>query len=136
VRVVFDTNIFVSAFVIPGSRAEEAIQRIVEGPDVLILSKAIIRELLTTLSRKFSRDGEELAHVAVFLTEISELCQPTRKVRVLKDDPDNRVLECALAGHADAVVTGDRAMLSLRQYKGIEILSLKDYLARIVNESS
>ena len=121
---------------IPGSRAEEAIQRIVEGPDVLILSKAIIRELLTTLSRKFSRDGEELAHVAVFLAEISELCQPTRKVRVLKDDPDNRVLECALAGHADAVVTGDRAMLSLRQYKGIEILSLKDYLARIVNESS
>mgnify|MGYP000200462821 CR=1 FL=1 len=128
-RVVFDTNIFVSAFVIPGSRAEEAIQRIVEGLDVLILSKAILNELLATLSRKFSRDREELARVAVFLSEICEFCEPRMKVRVLKDDADNRILECALTGHADVVVTGDRAMLSLREYQGIKILSLTDYLA-------
>ena len=127
-RVVFDTNIFVSALVIPGSRAEEAIFRVVESQDYLIISRAIIHELLTTLSRKFSRDREELAHVAVFLTEIGELVYPKRKVSILKDDPDNRILDCALAGHADVIVTGDRAMLALGEYKGIKILTLKDYL--------
>lgn len=127
-RVVFDTNIFVSALVIPGSRAEEAILRVLEGQDHLIISKAIIYELLTTLSRKFSRDQEELAHVAVFLTEIGELVYSKRKVNILKDDPDNRILECAMAGHADVLVTGDRAMLALGQYKGIKLITLKEYL--------
>ena len=128
-RVVFDTNIFVSAFAIPGSRAEAAIRRVVNGHDSLIISKAILEELLTTLARKFSRDQEELAHVAVFLAEIGTVVHPKRRVRILKDDPDNRVLECAVAGRADAVVTGDRAMLSVGQYHEIPILTLATYLA-------
>ena len=127
-KVVFDTNIFVSAFVISGSRAEEAMLKIIEGRDRLIFSKAILQELLTTLSRKFSRDREELAHVAVFLAEIGERVEPNQKVTMLKDEPDNRILECALAGRADAIVTGDRAMLVLGEYKGIKIMTLKEYL--------
>lgn len=127
-RVVFDTNIFVSALAIPGSRAEEAIIRILEGRDRLIISKAIIDELLTILSIKFGRGPEELARAAVFLSEVGEMVRPERRVHVLDDEPDNRILECALAGRADAIVTGDRAMLSLSAYKGVIILSLKDYL--------
>lgn len=127
-KVVFDTNIFISALVIPGSRAEEAMLRVVEGRDHLIISKAIIRELLTTLSRKFSRDREELAHVAVYLAEIGSTVSPTQQVNVLEDEPDNRILECALAGQADIVVTGDRAMLALGDYRGVKIITLQEYL--------
>ena len=127
-KVVFDTNIFVSAFMISGSRAEQAMLKIVEGRDRLIFSKAILQELLTTLSRKFSRDREELAHVAVFLGEIGERVEPKRKVTLLKDEPDNRILECALAGRADAIITGDRAILVLGRYKGIKMMTLKEYL--------
>lgn len=128
-RVVFDTDIFVFAFVIPGSRAEEAIRRIVEGRDMLVLSKPVVQEILATLSREFRRDREELARVAVFLAEIAELCRPREKIALLKDEPDNRILECAIAGKAQAVVTGDRAMLALKRHRGIRILSLKEYLA-------
>ena len=99
------------------------------GQDSLIISKAILDELLTTLARKFSRDQEELAHIAVFLAEIGTVVHPKRRVRILKDDPDNRVLECAAAGRADAVVTGDRAMLSVGRYHEIPILPLATYLA-------
>ena len=127
-KVVFDTNIFVSAFVISGSRAEEAMLKIIAGGDRLIFSKAILQELLTTLSRKFSRDQEELAHVAVFLAEIGERVKPKQKVTLLKDEPDNRILECALAGRADAIITGDRAILVLGEYKGIKMMTLKEYL--------
>ena len=50
------------------------------------------------------------------------------------DEPDNRVLECAVAGRADAIVTGDRAMLKLRRFEGIEILTLRAFLTRVGDE--
>ena len=127
-KVVFDTNIFISAFVISGSRAEGALLKILEGRDRLIFSKPILQELLATLSRKFSRDQEELAHVAVFLAEIGERVETKLKVSLLKDEPDNRILECALAGRANAIITGDRAILALGEYKGIKMMTLKEYL--------
>jgi predicted nucleic acid-binding protein len=49
-------------------------------------------------------------------------------VRVLDDDPDNRILECALTGRAEGIVTGDRALLSLGDYEGMRIMSLRVYL--------
>ena len=42
--------------------------------------------------------------------------------------PDNRILECAVEGRADVVVTGDRAMLRLRRYADVRIISLREYL--------
>ena len=127
-KVVFDTNIFISAFVIPGSQAEKAVLRIIEGSDVLLLSKGILNELLTVLSTKFSRDKEEISRVAVILSEIAEWVEPSEKIKVLNDDPDNRILECAVSGTADIIVTGDKELLRLRGYEKTKIISLKVYL--------
>ena len=129
-RVVFDTNIFVSALVISGSQAEKAVFSILDGADTLLLSKPILDELLSTLARKFSRDTEALSQVAVMLTEMAELVKPKSTAQVFKDDPDNRILECAESGQADVIVTGDKEMLLLKQYQGIPLISLRDYLAR------
>ena len=112
----------------PGGRAEEALQRILEERDELLLSKAILDELLGVLARKFARDAEELARVAVFLGELATMVKPTRRLRVLEDAPDNRILECAAAAGADRIVTGDRALLALGEYAGTRILSLREYL--------
>lgn len=127
-KVVFDTNILVSALVFPGGRGEGALRRIIEEQDQLVISKPILNELLGILARKFSRDAEELAHVAVFLSDLALSVKPRRKLRVVKDEPDNRILECALAGHAEAIVTGDHALLSLGEYNGVRIIGLRDYL--------
>ena len=127
-RVVFDTNIFISVLVIPGSLAEKAILKIIEGGDILVISKDIIDEVLSVLSSKFSRDKEALSHVAVMLSELGELVNPIKKIGIFKDDPDNRILECAMHGKADVLVTGDKAILQLRDYKGIKIISLKEYI--------
>ena len=127
-KVVFDTNILVSALVFPGGRAEEALQRILEERDELFLSKAILDEMLGVLARKFARDAEELARVAVFLGEVAVMMKPAARLRVLRDAADNRILECAAAAGADSIVTGDRALLGLGEYAGTRILSLRDYL--------
>jgi putative PIN family toxin of toxin-antitoxin system len=96
----------------------------IAGSDRLLLSTAIIDELLGVLARKLSRDREELARVAVFLVGAGELVEPREAIHVVADEPDNRILECATAGHADAVVTGDRALLALGRFRGIHIVTL------------
>ena len=128
-KVVFDTNVLVSALALPGGRGDEALRRIVDGEDSLALSKAVLDELLSVLARKFDHDREALARVAVFLSEAAEFVEPTERLAVLADEPDNRILECALAAGAQLVVTGDRAMLAHGDYQGIRIVSLSSYLA-------
>jgi putative PIN family toxin of toxin-antitoxin system len=128
VKVVFDTNIYISALVIPNSKAEEAIIKIIEGSDTLLLSKEIMGEILSVLSIKFHRDREAISHVAFYLSDLARMIKPTRKIRLFKDDPDNRILECAVSGRADVIVTGDKEILKLGEYEGIKIISLKDYL--------
>jgi putative PIN family toxin of toxin-antitoxin system len=128
VRVVFDTNIYVSAFAIPGGQAEAALLKALAGDTQLVVSRAIIHELLDVLARKFGPDPEELAHIAVFLAELADVVRPRRKLGVLRDDVDNRILECALASHADGIVTGDRAILELGEYQGVRIVTLREFL--------
>ena len=127
-KVVFDTNIYISALIFPGGRAEAALLKVAEGDAELILSVPVIHEVLDVLSRKFDRDAEELARVAVYLADLGRIVKPKRKLAVLRDEPDNRILECAVAGHADIIVTGDQAMLELGQHKGIRVVTLKAFL--------
>jgi putative PIN family toxin of toxin-antitoxin system len=131
VKAVFDTNIFVSALMFPGGRAEAALMKVIEGEVELRVSKSIIHEVLGVLSRKFDRDPEELARVAVYLADLGKVVQPKSKLTVLRDEPDNRILECAIAGRADVIVTGDQAMLALGKYKDVSIVTLKDFLTDV-----
>lgn len=124
--------ILVSAFVIPSSQAEKAIIKIIEGQDALILSKDILDELLSVLARKFSRNAEEISRIALFVREIAaEWVTPRERLNIVKDEADNRVLECALAGKADVIVTGGKELLQLKEYRGVRLLTLREYLAKL-----
>ena len=127
-RVVFDTNILVSALVFPGGRGDAALRRVIARTDQLVMSKPVLDELLDVLSRKFAREAEELAHVAVFVSELAMVVAPKRRLRIVQDDPDNRILECALAGRAEAIVTGDKALLALESFRNIPVVTLRAYL--------
>ena len=50
-------------------------------------------------------------------------------INVLADEADNWIIECAVSGKADVIVTGDREMLGLKEYLGIRVISLKEYLS-------
>jgi hypothetical protein len=129
--VVFDSNVYVSALALPGGLAERAMRAAMEGAFELLLSRPIMDEVLGVLSRKFARDREEVARTALFLAELGQLVTPTKHVHVLADEPDNRILECARAGHADVIVTGDAQMLLLGSWEGIEIVSLRQFVNRL-----
>ena len=127
-KVVFDTNVLVSALTLPGGRGDHAVRKIIEGEDSLAVFRFIIDELLSVLAREFGYDREELARVALFLVDLGELVETTESVAVLADEPDNRILECALAATARVIVTGDRAMPARGEFRGIRIVSLSAYL--------
>lgn len=62
------------------------------------------------------------------LADIGTLVEPSGRLSVFRDAPDNRILECAVEGTADAIVTGDKAMLAIGGYEGIRLITLADYL--------
>lgn len=129
-RVVFDANILVSALILSGGSGDRALKVVLDGHATLILSKSILGETLSVLGRKFSRDTEDLARLAVFFADLAEIVAPARTLSVLADEPDNRILECASAGGATLIVTGDQAMLALREFEGVEIITLREFLRR------
>lgn len=129
-KVVFDSNILIAALLFPGGRAEAAVANIFDGVDDLVISRPIIQEVLSVLASKFSRDKEELSRVAVVLGEMGQIVEPSRRLSVLRDEPDNRILECAVEGNAEAIVTGDKAMLAIGEYEGIRLVTLADYLKK------
>ena len=134
-RVVLDSNIYVSALTLPGGSADSVLSAALTGAFVVLLSEPIFGETMGVLGRKFSRDKEELARVALFLSELTEHVAPRGRITVLEDDPDNRILECALEGGANLIVTGDRAMLRLGSYEGVEIVSLRTFLTRLASRN-
>ena len=127
-KAVFDTNIFISALAIPGEQAERAIDLVIDGRVALCISKPIIHEVLRVLAEKLSRESEQILRTAVFLAEIAELVVPRHTLAVLQDEPDNRILECAVTGGANIIVTGDKEMLNLKRFAEIRIITLRELL--------
>ena len=102
--------------------------KILDGVDNLLISRLIIREVLSVLATKFSRDKEELSRVAVVLGEMGEMVEPLHRLSVFRDEPDNRILECAVEGKADAIVTGDKQMLKLESHGIIRTMAIRQFL--------
>ena len=69
--------------------------------------------------------------ILTLLDAIAELVEPTRRITVLRDEPDNRVLEAAVTGQAEAIVTGDAELLALGSHDYIPILTARELLHQI-----
>ena len=96
-RVVLDSNVYVSAFVLPGGAASQLMAALLRGRAEPLISRPIMAEVLGVLGRKFAADREQLARTALFLSGFAEQVVPRERLHVLSDEPDNRILECAVA---------------------------------------
>ena len=130
-RIVFDTNIYISAFAITGSSAEEAYRQAINETFKLFTSTAILTELANTLRSKFDWSDEKTRQLLRSLANVATVLKTQPHLHVLRDEADNRILECAVLARADAIVTGDRHLLSLGLFEGVSILKLVDFLARL-----
>ena len=127
-RVVFDTNIYISAFITPGGRSEAAFLRAVKGELELFTSVPILTELARKLRGKFRWDDEHVTAAIRHVAGAARVVKPTERLTVLADEPDNRILECAREAKSELIVTGDRHLLTLGEYEGIGIITLAKFL--------
>lgn len=128
IRVVLDTNVYISALMfggLPGSLLDLALLQ----SFLPVISPALLDELDEKLRLKFEVSAEDAAIIRAKLESIAKIVRPDMVLHVIADDPDdNRVLECAIQGSADYIVTGDRHLLKLGSYEAIPIVTVRQFM--------
>lgn len=112
-----------------GGPPELVYRAALRGQFRLITSPALLVELARALREKLRLPERDITAYAKQIARRSTIVRPAVSLSVVDDEPDNRVLECAVAGEADLIVSGDRHLLRLGTYSGIPIVRTID-LAR------
>lgn len=128
-KVVLDTNVYISAILF-GGNCEEILKLSSLGSFEIITSKAILEEIKSILQKKFGWSKTQASETISYIREIATEVEPDVSLLVVRDDPsDNKILECAVTANADYIVTGDKNhLLPLKQYKAVKILSPSEFL--------
>ncbi|MGH3088336.1 MAG: putative toxin-antitoxin system toxin component, PIN family [Rubrobacteraceae bacterium] len=128
-RIVFDTNVYISAIAFARSKSALAFGLAHRGAFELAASEEIVAELVGKLAEpKFGFSDAKLKDAEHALRGIATLVRPATRLSVLEDEPDNRILECAIEAGASAIVTGDKELLALKKYEGIGIMTVAELL--------
>lgn len=125
-RIVFDTNVLIAA-ALKGGLAQEIIQLAETTEEItLITSEEIISELRQKLLSKFDKSESDVNYFVGKIRGMGEVVSITDNVSIVTRDPeDNKILECALSGNADLIVTSDQDLIKLKVFHGIGIIHPK-----------
>ena len=128
-RVVFDTNVYFPAFTHPLGPPFRIWERAVKGSFILLASPAILRELAHVFRDVLHCAETGIVAYLKLVAKVAEIVSPATNLRVIAEDPaDDRILECALAGGADLIVSGDRHLRKLKSFRSIGIVQPSDFL--------
>jgi uncharacterized protein len=129
-RLVFDTNVVVSALLLPDSVPRRAFDKALDRGTVL-LSLPTLTELNEVFARrrfdKYLPEEKRMRFLAT-LVKASEVVRVTETIEDCRDPRDNKFLELAVSGRADCIITGDEDLLALNPYRGIQVLTPKEFL--------
>lgn len=126
-RVVLDTNVVVSALLF-GGKPREVLMLAIGYKITAVVSPVLLAELSEVLAKKFCFPQRAVLAVEDKYLGLCLLVRPPEKVTVLADEADNRVLEAAVAGKCQYIITGDKELLRLGNYQKARILSPEQFL--------
>lgn len=122
-KAVFDTNVLVAAFVTEGVCAK-LLGRARRKQLNLVISPFILKEFEDVLLKKFTASKEQIRSAIKLISEVAQIVSHASVVSgICRDPDDDQILSCALSAEADYLVTGDRDLLELKDFHGIEILT-------------
>jgi len=133
VRIVIDTNVLISATFWTGN-PKQLLNRVRKKEFVLLTSQILLNELKEILIRPdkpFKLSEEEAEHVVNSIRSLAEIVRTHSFVKICRDEQDNRVLECAVDGGAEWVISGDAHLLELQSFQGVRIGTVGDFLSSI-----
>lgn len=128
-RVVLDTNVYISAILF-GGECEEILKIASQGLFDIIVSNKILDEIRSVLKGKFHWMDKQIFEVIKYIKDIAFIVNPEISLSLVKEDPsDNKIIECAVASKATYIVTGDKHhLLPIKEYAGIKIISPMEFL--------
>ena len=127
-RAVAESNVYISALNFGGT-AEEVVALGRAQMLQLFISPSILKEIGAVLMRKFQWSGTRTRQAIAAIQEFARLVQPKETVQLItEDEPDNRILDCAIEAKAEVVITGDEHLRRLKTFRGIPILSPGEFL--------
>jgi|SRR3990167_4341424 len=122
-KVTVDTNFLISATQWDYSVAHKLLKRIILSDAKIFTTQDILNETVEVLERDFEYSKNEANNIIKKILLFAKLIEPKQKINVIKDDPDdNKVIECAVESFSDYIITYDRHLLKLKEYKGIKIV--------------
>jgi putative PIN family toxin of toxin-antitoxin system len=128
IRVVADSNVYVSAIIF-GGKPQTVLELAQEGQIELFISDDILAEVTRILRDKFGRSREQLEADVMALDAITTRVQAIERIdAVTADADDNRILECAVAAGSECIVSGDSDLLALGKFRGIKIQRPAEFL--------
>jgi uncharacterized protein len=130
-KVVIDTNVFISAFYLPESRPANVVLLARRKTILNLISPQILKEVERIIKKKLLWDNSKTQSAVRRIKNFSEEVHPQERLAIIADDPDNRILECAVAGQADFIISGDHHLLDLENYQGIKIVNPARFLEAI-----
>ena len=135
-RVVIDTGVLLSALIRRQGTPGEILRLLRDGRFTVIYTTVIMIEIIEVLGRdpfrtKYQIESEDITTLVNLIRLRGELVNPLRKVTICRDPKDDKFLEAALAGQADAIVSGDADLLVLNPFEGISILRPAEFLVLI-----
>jgi len=128
-KVVIDTNVFVSSFF--GGNPRKIVEFWKRGKIILCLSKHILEEYVDVLQRIGLKEENEIEELLSLFAKGVNIVFTTKtpKIKAVKDDPDDdKFIECAVALRAEIIITGDKALGTMGEYMGIKILTPLEFL--------
>lgn len=125
-RIVLDTNIYIAA-ALQGEFIEDIVEMIIKTSGITVItSEDILLELQQKLQVKFKWLSEDINLLITKIRNFAEIVETTETLEVITRDPgDNKILECALAGKADLIVSSDQDLIALKSFRGIGIIHPK-----------
>ena len=133
-KVVLDSNIFVSSFFWKGN-PRKVFDRVTNGVDELFITDEILDEITRVMSRKkFNLNINEIKdYVNVIESYSIKLICKSKLKKISRDIDDDKILQCGLEGNVDFIITGDDDLLVLKNYENIKIVTPKEYLNLLEN---
>lgn len=128
--IVVDTNVLISGYLWKG-KPRHVLKLLRSGPYRLLYARQTLDELVRVLSLKFSLDASEIYRIVEDIRAFGkEVNIASKECPVSADSSDNVFVNLALDGKAEIIVSGDSHLLRLKKFKGIEIISVSEFLAR------
>ncbi len=141
-RVVLDTNVFVSSLLSTEGTPAQLLNAWREGRYMLVTSPAIIAEVVEVLespriSKKYLIRHQDVENLVDVLKTDAVLVPGEAGVKgsVPRDPRDEMFLACAIEANADCIVSGDRHLLDLQTFRGIPILAVNEFAEELENQS-